>query len=72
MEKVKKEVAPVQKIKTVDYQAWQVSNFQISKALTSTVINILQEKLKIDIIKACYDPYQNPCYLVKKSTSGKY
>ena len=27
MGKVKKEVSPLQKIKTIDYQAWQVSGF---------------------------------------------
>lgn len=33
---------------------------------------MLQEKLEIGIIKPCHGPYQNPWYLVKKSTPGKY
>ena len=39
--KVRKEVAFLQKIQMVDYKAWQVPGFQILKALTSTVIDML-------------------------------
>ena len=72
MGKVKKEVAPPQKIRTVDHKAWQVPGFQIPKALTSTVIDMLQERLKMGVIEPCHGPYRNPWYLVKKSTPGKY
>lgn len=41
MGKVKKEVAPLQKIQTIDHQAWQVPKFQIPKTLTSTIIGML-------------------------------
>ncbi len=41
MGKVKREVAPPQKIRTVDHKAWQVPAFQIPKALTSTIIDML-------------------------------
>ena len=67
MGKVKKEVALLQKIQTVEHKAWQVPGFQIPKALTATVIDMLQERLKIGVIKPCHDSYQNPWYLVKKS-----
>lgn len=33
---------------------------------------MLKKKLKTDVIKSCYDFYQNLLYLVKKSTSRKY
>ena len=72
MGKVKKEVAHPQKIKTIDHQAWQVPGFQIPKALTSTVIDMLQERLKMGVIEPCHGPYRNPWYLVKKTTPGKY
>ena len=72
MGKVKKEMVPVQKIRTVEHKAWQVSGFQIAKALTSTIIDLLQERLKIGVIEACNGPYRNPWYLVKKNTPGKY
>ena len=41
MRKTKKEVVPLQKIKTIDHQAWQVPYFQIPRALTSIVIDML-------------------------------
>lgn len=72
MGKVKKDVAPPQKIRIVGHQAWQVPGFQIPRALTSTVIDMLQERLKMGIIEPCHGPYWNPWYLVKKITPGKY
>ncbi len=72
MGKVKRAVAPPQKIRTVDHKAWQVLGFQIPKALTSTAIDMLQERLKMGVIEPCHGPYQNPWYLVKKSTPRKY
>ncbi len=72
MGNVKKEVAPAQKIQTIEHKAWQVPGFQIPKALTSTVIDMLQERLKMGVIEHYHGPYRNPWYLVKKSTPGKY
>ena len=43
MRKVKREIAPPQKIRTVDQKSWLVLGFQISKALNSIVIDMLQE-----------------------------
>ncbi len=72
MGKVKKEVAPTQKIRTIEHKTWQVSGFQISMALSLTVIDMLQERLKMGVIEPCHGPYRNPWYLVKKTTPGKY
>lgn len=72
MRKVKKKVALPQKIQTVDHQAWQVPGFEIPKALISTVIDMLWERLKMGIMELCHGPYRNSGYLVKKSTPGKY
>ena len=69
--KIKTEVAPAQKIRIIEYQAWQFPGFQISKALSFTVIDMLQERLKMGVIKPCHGLYQNPWYLVKKNTPGK-
>lgn len=33
---------------------------------------MLQKKLKMSVIKPGHGPHQNPLYLVKKSTLGKY
>ena len=41
MRKVKKEIASSQKIQTVDHKAWQIPGFQIPKALTPIVIDML-------------------------------
>ena len=70
MEKVRRKVAASQKIQIVDHKTWQVLGVQISKALTFTVIDMLQEKLKMGVIKPFLNPYQNLLYFVKKNTSG--
>lgn len=57
MSKVKAEIAPCQKIKTVKHKALQGSYFQILKTLASTIIDMLQAHLKIDIIKPCHGLY---------------
>lgn len=72
IEKVKNEVTPPQKIRTIDHQAWQVPGFQIPKALSSTIINMLQERLKINVIEPCHGPYRNLWQLIQKSTPDKY
>lgn len=45
---------------------------QILKALSSTVIHILQERLNKGVIEPSHGFYQNPWYLVKKSTAKNY
>ncbi len=72
MGKVTKEVAPAQNIRTIEHKVWQVLGFQIPKALTLTVIDILQERLKMGVIKPCHGLPRNPWYLIKKSAPGKY
>lgn len=62
----------MQKIKTINQQAQQDSSFQIPRALTSTVINTLQERIKIEVIEPFYNLYRNFWYLVKKNTPSKY
>lgn len=51
MGKVKRKVATLQKIRIVDHKTWQVLRFQISKTLTSTIIIMLQIRLKMGVIK---------------------
>ena len=58
------EVAPPQKIRTVDHKAWQVPGFQIPKTLISTVMDMLQERLKMRGIESCHGLYRSPWYLV--------
>ncbi len=72
MGKIKLDLPPPQKICTFEYKAWQVSGFQIPKALAPTVIDLLKKWLPMGVIESCYAPYQNPWYLVKKSQPGKY
>ncbi len=55
--KVKKEVALAQKIRTIEHKAQQVPGFQIPRALSSTVIDMLQERLKMGVIEPYHGPY---------------
>jgi hypothetical protein len=58
--KVRSEVAPLQKIKTVLYEAWQVPSFPISRAFKKKVIKMLNDRIKRGILKKNEGPYRNP------------
>ena len=58
MGKVKKEVAPAQKIQTIKHKAWQVPGFQIPKTLSFMIIDIFQEMLKIGFLNHFMVPTQ--------------
>lgn len=70
--KIKKELALTKKIRTIEHKTWQIPGFQIPKALSSTVIDMLQEKLKMGVIKPYLGSYHNPWYIVKKTIPRKY
>lgn len=59
MGKVKKKIISAQKIQTIEYKAWWVPGFQIPKALSSTVIDMLQKRLNMAIIEPSYSFYQS-------------
>lgn len=70
--RVKEEVAPPQKIRTVPHEAWQVANFSTPRALLPVVIEMLKERMRVGIYEYCSGPYRNPWFLVKKQSAGKY
>ena len=66
-----REVAPPQKIRTIPHQAWQAPSFPIPRGLLRTVIDMLRDRIDSGIYEPCDGPYRNPWFLVKKK-SGKY
>jgi hypothetical protein len=70
--KVRPEIISLQKIKIVPHEAWQVSNFLISRALKRKVIEILNDRIKRNVLKRSENPYRNPWFLVKKKDKISY
>jgi hypothetical protein len=68
---ISEEVAPPQRIRTVEHKAWQSPSFPIPKALNETVIEMLKDRINQGVFEPCNGPYRNPWFLVKKK-SGKY
>ena len=68
---IKREVAPLQVIKTMNHEAWQAKGFPIPKALTGIVADMLRDWIKAGVLEHCDRPYRNPYFLVKKK-EGKY
>jgi hypothetical protein len=60
------------KIRTVSHEAWQVSEFQILKALMRTIAEMIKKRIKNDVLKFCYESYRNSWFLVKKKKKEKY
>ncbi|KAJ2891752.1 pol protein [Zalerion maritima] len=69
--KVDPDVAPPQKIDTVPHAGWQVKSIPIPKALTTVVIEMLEERRRKGVIEPSQAAYRNPWFLVKKK-DGKY
>ena len=45
MSRIRPEVAPPQRIETIEHEAWQISPFKIPRVLESLVIKMFQERL---------------------------
>ncbi|KAJ5747177.1 uncharacterized protein N7511_000772 [Penicillium nucicola] len=72
MSRIRPEVMPAQRIKTVPHEAWQHPGFKIPRALGPVIIEMLRERLKKGVLEHCDGPYRNPWFLVKKKGIGKY
>lgn len=64
--RIREEVSPDQRIKTVEHQAWQERGFKVPLALKPKVIAMLKERMKNGIMERCEGPYRNPWFLVPK------
>ncbi len=72
LKRLQSEVVSSQKIWTISHKTWQISEFQVLRALKEELINILKKQLDSDILKSCQGSYQNSWFLVQKSQKGKY
>jgi hypothetical protein len=60
--KIRPEVTPLQKIRTIEHKAWQAPRFPIPKSLYGVVTEMLKERLRRGVIEPCYGPYRNPWF----------
>ena len=68
---VREDVAPPQRIRTVEHTAWQAPQFPIPRALRETIKEMLRERVARGTLERCHGPYRNPWFLVKKK-DAKY
>jgi hypothetical protein len=59
-ERVRSEMALPQKIKTIPHETWQMSNFPILRAFKEKVIEMLNDRIKRNMLKRSENPYRNP------------
>jgi hypothetical protein len=69
--RIRPEVAPPQKIRTVPYEPWQVKSSSVPKALRKVVEGMIQERLDSGRLEPSHAAYCNPWFLVAKK-NGKY
>lgn len=72
MGRIRPEVTPPIKIRTVEHKAWQSPGFHIPRALTGIVSEMIRDRIKAEALEYCHGPYRNPWFLVKKKEKGKY
>ena len=70
--RIRREVTPPMKIKTIEHKAWQAPAFRVPRALEPEVVRMLKERMEAETVQYCEGPYRNPWFLVKKSEAGKY
>ncbi|KAJ9481739.1 hypothetical protein VN97_g11725 [Penicillium thymicola] len=70
--RVHDEVYSPQKIRTIEHEAWQHPGFQVPRALTSKIIEMLQDRQQKGSMEPCHGPYRNPWFLVKKKAADQY
>ncbi len=63
---IRSKISSFMKIRIISHEVWQVSEFQIFKALMKTVAKMIKNRIKDDVLKFCYESYRNFWFLVKK------
>ncbi len=56
---VRSKVTSFMKIRTMFHEAWQIFEFQILKALTEIVAEMIRDRIKNDVLEFCYESYRN-------------
>lgn len=70
--RVRPEVAPPQRIRTIPHKVWQHPGFKFPPPLMSVVTDMARERLKHGILEYGHGPYRNPWFLVPKKKPGTY
>ena len=52
------------------YKVQQTKGFYIPKALKSTVIKLVKDRKRKEVLEDYYKPYRNPYFLVRKKNKG--
>ena len=65
------QVAPPQRICTIDHKPWRMKGFNPPRSIQDTVVAMIKDRLKKGILEYCHGPYSNPWFLVRK-LNGKY
>ena len=61
-----------QKIRTMSHKVWQTFDFSVLKTLKLIVVNILQKRINVGLLKSCFESYCNPWFLINKKIKNKY
>jgi hypothetical protein len=63
---IRSKVTSFMKIRTMSHEAWQILEFQIFKALTEIVAEMIKNRIKDDVLEFCYEFYRNSWLWMKK------
>ena len=68
--RIRSEVMPPQRIKTVPHKAWQTKHIPIPKPLIPKVIQLLKDRVLRGVIEESHAAYRNNWFLVQKKDGG--
>ena len=72
IDRIKSEIIKNQKIRTMSHKVWQTLDFSISKILKFIVVNILQKRTNVELLKSYFESYRNSWFLIDKKIKNKY
>lgn len=70
--RVRLEVAPPQRMRTLPHEAWQIPGFRVPRALKDTVNMMMKQRMQCSILEHGHGSYRNPWFLVKKKGKEAY
>ena len=72
IDKIRSKIMKNQKIRTMLHKVWQIFDFSVPKILEFIVVNILQKRINIELLKSCFESYRNSWFLINKKIKNKY
>ena len=71
IDKIRSKIMKNQKIRTISHKIWQIVDFSILRTLKFVIVNMLQERINVELLKSCFELYRNFWFLINKKVKNR-